>query len=74
MLIEKLYVSLELQYSSTGGDDYSTSKSCKKWLRQLEKDYEMMTWLRCVVEKMPEHCIISCIVLFAKNMKTGYTE
>ena len=25
--------------------------SCsKKWLRELEKDYETMTWLRCVVE------------------------
>ena len=33
-----------------------------------------MTWLRCVVEKMPEHCIISCIVLFGENMKTGYME
>ena len=32
------------------------------WLRELEKDYKTMTWLRCV----PEHCIVSCIVLFAK--------
>ena len=24
-----------------------------------------------VVEKMPELCIVSCIVLFAKNMQTG---
>ena len=33
-----------------------------------------MTWLHCVVEKTPEHCIVSCVVLFAKNMKTGYVE
>ena len=33
-----------------------------------------MIWLRCVVEKMPEHCIVSYIALFAKNMKTGYME
>ena len=26
-----------------------------KWLRELEKDYETMTWLCCVVEKMPGH-------------------
>ena len=49
ILIEKLYVLLELwQYA--GGNGYSTSMSCStKWLRKLEKDYETMTWLRCVV-------------------------
>ena len=41
-------------------------------LREFEKDYETVTWLCCVVEKTPEHCIVSC--LFAKNMKTGYVE
>ena len=24
-----------------------------------EKDYERMTWLHCVLEKMPEHCMYS---------------
>ena len=44
---------MSLELGNTGGDDYSTSKSCKKWLRELEKDYETMTWLHCVVEKTP---------------------
>ena len=39
--------------------------------RELEKGYEIMTWLHCVVETTPEYCIVSCIVLFAK---TGYVE
>ena len=30
-----------------------------------------MIWLCCVVKNLPEHCIVSCIVLFAK---TGYME
>ena len=46
----------------------------KKWLRELEKDYETMTWLHCVVEKTPEHCTVSCVVLFTKNMKTEDVE
>ena len=29
-----------------------------------------MTWLYCVVEKTSDHCIVSCIVLFAKSVKT----
>ena len=33
----------------------------------------MATWLCCVVEKTTEQCIVSCIVLFAKNMKTGWS-
>ena len=33
-----------------------------------------MAWLHCEIEKMPEYCIASCIVLFAKNMKKGYVE
>ena len=42
-------------------------KSCnKKWLRELEKDYETINWLYCVVEKMPKHCIVSCIVCLPK--------
>ena len=42
-------------------------KSCsKKWLRELEKDYETINWLCCVVEKMPKHCIESCIVCLPK--------
>ena len=45
-----------------------------KWLRELEKDYETMNWLRCIVEKTPEYCIVSCIVLFAKTMKTGIVK
>ena len=74
ILTEKSYVSLEL-WQCAGGNDYSTSMRCsKKRLRKLEKDYETMIWLRCVVEKMPEYCIVSYIVLFAKNMKTGYME
>ena len=35
-------------------------------VKMAEKDYETMTWLCCVVEKIPEHCLVSCIVLFAK--------
>ena len=31
-----------------------------------------MTWLHCQIEKTPEYCIVSCIVLFPNNMKTGY--
>ena len=62
-------------YGSTDGDGYSISKSCsKKWLRELEKDFETMSWLHYVIEKTPEHFIGSCIVLFAKNVKTGYVE
>ena len=30
-----------------------------------------MIWLCCVVKKLPEHCIVSCIVLL---IKTGYME
>ena len=43
----------------------------KNWLRELEKEYDTITWLCCVVEKLPEHCLVSCIVLFAK---TGYLK
>ena len=34
-------------------------------------EYDTITWLCCMVEKLPEHCIVSCIVLFGK---TGYVE
>ena len=69
----KINVLIEKIILSAGSDDYSTSKSCsKKWLRKLENDYETMAWLCCVIEKKPEHCIVSCIVLFAKNIKTGF--
>ena len=40
-------------------------------LSELEKDYETMIWLCFVVEKLPEHCIVSCIMLLTK---TGYVE
>ena len=33
-----------------------------------------MTWLYCEIKKTPEYCIASCIVLYTKNMKTGYME
>ena len=46
----------------------------KKWLKELEKDYETVTHLHCVVEKTPEHCTVSCVVLFAKSMKMGHME
>ena len=35
------------------------------------KRNDTITCLCYVVEKSPEHCIVSCIVLFAK---TGYVE
>ena len=33
----------------------------------MGQDFETMTWLRCVVDKTPEHYIVNCIVLFAKD-------
>ena len=53
---------------------HSRVVSSKKYMAEVtEKDYETMTWLHRVLEKMPEHCIVSCIVLSTKNMKAGYT-
>ena len=59
---------LEAEYSTP-----SSSKKAKwhiakatfeKWQRELKKDHGTMTWLRCEVEKTPEHCVskLFCVV------------
>ena len=44
----------------------------KEWLRELEKEYEAMTWLYCVVE-MIEYCIGSYILCCLPKL-TEYME
>ena len=50
-----------------------TMSCSKKWLRQAEKDYETITWLCCVVEKTPEHCIVTSKSYCAVYQNYEYT-
>ena len=46
----------------------------KKWQRELENDYEMMSWLRCEIGKMPQHCVskLFCSTCQRYSMETRY--
>ena len=52
---------LEAEYSTPSSSKKAKRHVAKanfdKWQRELEKDHWTITWLRCEVEKMPEHCV-----------------
>ena len=53
---------LEAEYSTPSSSKKAKQHVAKatfeKWQRELEKDHgQLRSWLRCEVEKTPEHCV-----------------